>query len=634
VIRAIRDYFQPDIGEILIDTEEIYEQAKAFMQTVMPGNVNKVKFYRDDVPLFSRFQIEHQIESAYSRQVALPSGGSIVIDHTEALVAIDVNSARATKGGDIEETAFRTNLEAAEEVARQLRLRDLGGLIVIDFIDMESQRNQREVENRLREALKYDRARVQIGKISRFGLMELSRQRLQPSLEETAHINCPRCSGTGFIRGTESTALHVLRIMQEEAMKENTGAVHAQVPVDVASFLLNEKRSEIQKLEGRLKVNIVMVPNPHLETPHYKVQRLRHDELNEMEHVPSSYEMVERPEEPKAPGTEEEAKRERQEAVVKGITPAQPAPMVSETPKPKPEPARQQVAAQQVVQPVAAVAEGFLSRIFGLFKAPAPVAAPQPPAAAQPASQPAGQRPQRDQRRDQQQQRRDQRPDQQRREGRREARPPRDEHRDRQQQGRLEQRRNGQQRGERAERGDRRPEQQQRQQRPQQQPRPEQQSRPEQQPRPPQEQREGDEQRRGGRRHRRDRHRERRDEQPDVSAPSAAPMETQTRAEPPQFLMKEEPRHEEPRQEQPRYEALREEQRREAQRREEATREEPRIDSKALLESSGLVMIETDRSKAKFTPQQEEPPHLGRPRRERPKPTRQDDELQQVETRK
>src|SRR5215213_4578009 len=331
VIRAIRDYLQPDIGEILIDTEEIFEQAKAFMQTVMPGNVNKVKFYRDDVPLFSRFQIEHQIESAYSRQVALPAGGAIVIDHTEALTAIDVNSARATRGGDIEETAYRTNLEAAEEVARQLRLRDLGGLIVIDFIDMESQRNQREVENRLRDALKYDRARVQIGKISRFGLMELSRQRLRPSLEETAHINCPRCSGTGFIRGTESTALHVLRIMQEEAMKENTGAVHAQVPVDVASFLLNEKRAEIQKLEGRLKVNIVLVPNPHLETPHYKVQRLRHEELNEMEHVPSSYEMVERPEEPKAPGVETaEAKAERQQPAVKGITPDQPAPMVAD----------------------------------------------------------------------------------------------------------------------------------------------------------------------------------------------------------------------------------------------------------------------------------------------------------------
>src|SRR4051812_42353085 len=204
---------------------------------------------------------------------------------------------------------------------------------------MESQPNQREVENRLRDALKYDRARVQIGKISRFGMMELSRQRLQPSLEETAHINCPRCSGTGFIRGTESTALHVLRIIQEEAMKENTGAVHAQVPVDVASFLLNEKRGEIQKLEGRLKVNIVLVPNPHLETPHYKVQRLRHDELNEMEHVPSSYEMVERPEEPKAPGAEAEARPERQQPVVKGITPSQPAPVVSEIrPRPVAEP--------------------------------------------------------------------------------------------------------------------------------------------------------------------------------------------------------------------------------------------------------------------------------------------------------
>ncbi|HKX38526.1 MAG TPA: Rne/Rng family ribonuclease, partial [Burkholderiales bacterium] len=336
VIRAIRDYFQPDIGEILIDTEEIFEQAKAFMQTVMPGNVGKVKLYRDDVPLFSRFQIEHQIESAYSRQVALPAGGAIVIDHTEALTAIDVNSARATKGGDIEETALRTNLEAADEVARQLRLRDLGGLIVIDFIDMESQRNQREVENRLRDALKYDRARVQIGKISRFGLMELSRQRLQASLEETAHISCPRCSGTGFIRGTESTALHVLRIIQEEAMKENTGAVHAQVPVDVSSFLLNEKRAEIQKLEARLKVNIVLVPNPHLETPHYKVQRLKHDELNQMEHVPASYEMVAQPEEPKAPGAEEEAKVERQQPVVKTITPEQPAPLPQPRPAPTP----------------------------------------------------------------------------------------------------------------------------------------------------------------------------------------------------------------------------------------------------------------------------------------------------------
>src|SRR5688572_408057 len=458
VIRAIRDYLQPDIGEILIDTEEIFEQAKAFMQTVMPDNVGKVKLYRDDVPLFSRFQIEHQIESAYSRQVALPAGGAIVIDHTEALTAIDVNSARATRGGDIEETAYRTNLEAAEEVARQLRLRDLGGLIVIDFIDMESQRNQREVENRLRDALKYDRARVQIGKISRFGLMELSRQRLQASLEETAHISCPRCSGTGFIRGTESTALHVLRIIQEEAMKENTGAVHAQVPVDVSSFLLNEKRAEIQKLEARLKVNIVLVPNPHLETPHYKVQRLKHDELNAMEHVPSSYELVERPEEPKAPGAEEEVKLERQQPVVKGITPEQPAPLPQARPAaPQPAPVAPAVAAAPMPQ-AAPAAGGFLSRLFGgLFKVePAPAPAPAAPvrSAPQPAAQ-AQQQP----RRDRDQHRRDQRPEH-RRDGRRDGRDGRrdeQQQRDRQQQPRLEQRRgNGQQqRGERGERGER-----------------------------------------------------------------------------------------------------------------------------------------------------------------------------------
>src|SRR5467141_2486862 len=514
VIRAIRDYFQPDIGEILIDTEEIYEQARAFMQTVMPDNVGKVKLYRDDVPLFSRFQIEHQIESAYSRQVALPSGGAIVIDHTEALVAIDVNSARATRGGDIEETALRTNLEAAEEVARQLRLRDLGGLIVIDFIDMESQRNQRDVENRLRDALKFDRARVQIGKISRFGLMELSRQRLQPSLEETAHISCPRCSGTGFIRGTESTALHVLRILQEEAMKENTGAVHAQVPVDVSSFLLNEKRAEIQKLEARLKVNIVLVPNPHLETPHYKVQRLRHDELNEMEHVPSSYELVERPEEPKAPGEEAEPKRERQVAVVKTITPDQPAPM----PQPRPQPAvrapQPQPAAAAVQTAPGEARTGIINRLFGWFKAEPVASAPSP---VKSVPQPT---PPRELRRDFQQ-RRDSRPDkQQRREGRGGG--------DRQQQGRLEQRRNGQ-----APRGERRPEQQ----RP---PRPPQPQQPQQQ-RPPE--REGDEQRRGGRRHRRDRHRERRDEQAPVAA---APVETQQPVQPAAPVVREEPRYEEP----------------------------------------------------------------------------------------
>jgi ribonuclease E len=329
VIRAIRDYFQPDIGEILIDTEAIYDQAVQFMSHVMPQNVVKVKFYRDDVPLYSRFQIEHQIETAFSRAVNLPSGGAIVIDHTEALVSVDVNSARSTRGSDIEETAFRTNLEAADEIARQLRLRDLGGLVVIDFIDMESSRNQREVENRMRDALKYDRARVQTGKISRFGLLELSRQRLQPSLGEGSHIPCPRCHGTGHIRGTESSALHILRILQEEAMKENSAAIRAQVPVDVATFLLNEKRAEIHTIESRFKVDIVLIPNIHLETPNYTIQRLRQDEVGDEGALPS-YQMVEMPPEtPEEKSGGSEVKPPRQIAAVRGITPEQPAPIVT-----------------------------------------------------------------------------------------------------------------------------------------------------------------------------------------------------------------------------------------------------------------------------------------------------------------
>lgn len=329
VIRAIRDYFQPDIGELLIDTESIYEQARQFMGHVMPNNVNRVKMYRDDVPLFSRFQIEHQIETAYSRQVVLPSGGAIVVDHTEALVAIDVNSAKSTRGSDIETTALQTNLEAADEIARQLRLRDLGGLLVIDFIDMENPRNQREVENRLRESLKYDRARVQIGKISRFGLMELSRQRLRPALAESVYIPCPRCHGIGHIRGIESTALHILRIIQEEAMKENTAQVIAQVPVDVATYLLNEKRTDIQSIEGRFKVSVMLVPNIYFETPNYSVTRLRHDDLNQNEPLPSSFNLIEKPsEENIAKQKIEEAKQPRQEAVVRGITPEQPAPVI------------------------------------------------------------------------------------------------------------------------------------------------------------------------------------------------------------------------------------------------------------------------------------------------------------------
>ncbi len=329
VIRAIRDYFQPDIGEILIDTDEIYEQASSFMSVVMPDNMSRVKRYQDDVPLFSRFQIEHQIETAYSRTVTLPSGGAIVIDHTEALVSVDVNSARSTRGSDIEETAARTNLEAADELARQMRLRDLGGLIVIDFIDMESSKNQKDVEQRLKDALRHDRARVQMGKISRFGLLELSRQRLRPALSESSNVTCPRCNGTGHIRDTESSALQVLRIIQEEAMKENTAAIHCQVPVDVAAFLLNEKRAEVIKIESRFKVNVLRLPNKHLETPHYKLERLRHDDPR-LDDPKASYAMADEASKELESDTilnrkAEEAKP-RQEAAVKGVRPSQPVP--------------------------------------------------------------------------------------------------------------------------------------------------------------------------------------------------------------------------------------------------------------------------------------------------------------------
>lgn len=330
VIRAIRDYFNYEIGEILIDSREIYEQAYQFMSHVMPSNVDRLKFYHDDVPLFSRFQIEHQIETAYSRQVNLVSGGAIVIDHTEALVSIDVNSARAIRGTDIEHTALNTNLEAADEIARQLRLRDLGGLIVIDFIDMDASRNQREVEARLHEALRQDRARIQVGRISRFGLLELSRQRLRPSLGESNYTPCTRCHGTGYIRGTDSSALHVLRIIQEEAMKEHTSALHVQLPIDVATFLLNEKRAEIYEIEERLKVDIILIPNIHLETPKYKITRLRHDESKQAE-IQASYKMVEKVTDDILPElAEKKQKAERTKAAVQGITPAQPAPMREE----------------------------------------------------------------------------------------------------------------------------------------------------------------------------------------------------------------------------------------------------------------------------------------------------------------
>lgn len=440
VIRAIRDYFQPDIGEILIDTDDIYEQACQFMSHVMPTTVNRIKRYRDDVPLFSRFQIEHQIESAYSRQVNLPSGGAIVIDHTEALVSVDVNSGRATRGADIEETAFKTNLEAAEEIARQLRLRDLGGLIIIDFIDMENQRNQREVENRLRDGLRLDRARVQTGKISRFGLMELSRQRLRPALAETSYIPCPRCSGTGHIRSAESAALHILRILEEEAMKDNTAAVHTQVPVDVATFLLNEKRSDVQAIELRHKVNILLIPNIHLETPQHSIVRLRHDELNQEDLQQPSYKMVDVPPEDnvRQVAGNGEAKAPRQEAAIKGITPEQPAPIVAE--KPRKEEEKTQT--------------GFLSRIISWFRGtPEPVPETKPERKPRNAGQRDGRRGGRNGRREEEREQREPRPPREQREPRepKEPKPAHAQPREESQKTREPRRQRGEQRPERKE---------------------------------------------------------------------------------------------------------------------------------------------------------------------------------------
>ena len=278
IVRAIRDHLRQDIGEVLVDSEQVFEKAKDLVQQVMPSYGNKVKRYQDETPLFNRFQIEGQIESAFQREVRLPSGGAIVIDPTEALVSIDINSARATKGGDIEETALHTNLEAADEIARQLRLRDMGGLVVIDFIDMSANKNQKAVENRLKEALKSDRARVQIGRISRFGLLEMSRQRLRPSLGETSGVVCPRCHGQGSIRDVQSLALQILRLLEDETVKERTGEVRVQVPVPVGTFLLNEKRQQLESIQRRHKVRVLVIPNPNMETPTYDLQRLRDDD--------------------------------------------------------------------------------------------------------------------------------------------------------------------------------------------------------------------------------------------------------------------------------------------------------------------------------------------------------------------
>ncbi len=327
IIRALRDHLANDVGEILIDDEAAYEEARQFVERAMPQNLRKLRLYSDPVPLFTRYQIESQIESAFSHTVELPSGGSIVIDHTEALVSIDINSARATKGSDIEATAYATNLEAAEEIARQLRLRDLGGLIVIDFIDMGPQRNQRDVENRLRDAVHMDRARVQIGKISRFGLLEMSRQRLRPSLGESAHQTCPRCSGMGNIRSVESLALAVLRLIGEETRKDRTSKVIAQLPVDVANYLLNEKREWIRTIEARDNLQIVLVANPELQTPNYTLRRVRDDQTTLPENAVASYQLAV-PADDKPPENDDvgQQRPKAQAPVVASILPSTPAP--------------------------------------------------------------------------------------------------------------------------------------------------------------------------------------------------------------------------------------------------------------------------------------------------------------------
>jgi ribonuclease E len=306
VTRALRDYLTDDIGEILVDDESAFQKGLEYMQRFMPNDAQRrLKLYVDDIPLFTRYQIESQIESAYAHKVQLPSGGSLVIDYTEALVSIDINSARATRGADIETTACNTNLEAAEEIARQLRIRDIGGLIVIDFIDMESQKNQRDVEDRLREAMKMDRARIQIGRLSRFGLLEMSRQRLRPSLGESSHLVCPRCNGIGSIRSIESLALSILRLIGEDARKDRTARLIVQMPVDVATYLINEKRDAMRALEDKSHAQVVIVPNPHIQTPEYSIRRVRDDEAQLAENSQVSYQI------PASPAVVDAAERDR-----------------------------------------------------------------------------------------------------------------------------------------------------------------------------------------------------------------------------------------------------------------------------------------------------------------------------------
>jgi ribonuclease E len=365
IVRALRDYLRRDIGEILIDSNTIYERARQHIQLVRPDFVNRVKKYDSEVPLFSHYQIESQIESAFQREVRLPSGGSIVIDPTEALTSIDINSARATKGSDIEETALNTNLEAADEIARQLRLRDLGGLVVIDFIDMTPVRHQREVENRLREAVRIDRARVQIGRISRFGLLEMSRQRLSPSLAEASHHICPRCSGTGVVRDNESLALSVLRLIEEEALKDNTSQALAIVPVPIASYLLNEKRRSVNHIERVQEVKITIVPDSDMETPHFEVIRVREGEEQDLLSylLPKKLEALREAEAKEAGESEVKPRKVEQPALQGFATPTQSAP----TPAPK-APEKKPTAEPKVEKP--GLFSRILSAISSLFTSP------------------------------------------------------------------------------------------------------------------------------------------------------------------------------------------------------------------------------------------------------------------------
>jgi ribonuclease E len=378
-IRALRDYLRSDIGEILIDDEPLYNDARDFMQQVMPNALRKLKLYRDDTPLFTRYQIETQIESAFDRQVRLPSGGSIVIDQTEALTAIDVNSSKATKGSDIEETAFNTNCEAAVEIARQARIRDAGGLLVIDFIDMDSPKHQREVEDRLKDALKLDRARVQIGRISRFGLLEMSRQRLRPSLGEATQITCPRCEGHGHIRGVESLSLSTLRLIEEHAMKDNTGQVLVQAPPSVVNFLLNEKRASVVEIELRHKVHVMIVADEKLETPHIEIQRIREADMGE--HSKPSYERLTTVETAELPKMGQ-ALGSGEQPAVSGIVPSSPAPLRAEVAAPAAP--TQPVARRQTTSTATPVRDvppaGLISRLLGWFRsaeAASPAQAPK-----------------------------------------------------------------------------------------------------------------------------------------------------------------------------------------------------------------------------------------------------------------